>query len=707
VLTYEQALDRLDRVREPKPGQATALCPAHHDKKRSLSVGKGVDGRLLLTCHADEGCTFEVILAALADDKSVASNGHTSNGHNGHGRQAKREREVRHNVVRRDFTLFDPTDGHVCGVHGREDFTNADGEPDKDMWWTRHDRPLEQMPLWNAPALKALRHGALVIVTEGELKAMRLQEALTAAGVEAVVVATVTGGKSTPCDVSLAVLRGYDVVLWPDNDRVGRTHMQRIASRLRAMGEQPRWVHWLDAPDKADAADFLLAGHTIAEIEPLIGDVPDEAEGGSGSSEAENPHNPGEHLSGSWDGGTLLSEVTPVAVEWLWGGYIPLGKLTIGDGDPGLGKTMLFAADLAARVTDSREMPDGSPGIPGGAGVVIFTAEDDPADTLQPRFVAAGGDLSRVLVVTTIHRPDTDPDAAPGTMIERLPTFADDALIERAIQRVHAKLVIFDPFMAYLPSAINSFRDQDVRSALAPLARLAQRTGAAFVLIRHLNKGTFANALYRGGGSIGIIGAARSGLLVVKDPDDENARIFGGTKSNLSKAMPSWKYRITENDQGVPHIQWEGESERSASELLSQSNERDTTSKLDAACEHLRDRLHAGAQPEKALMAELQVLGISKVTMRRAKDLLGVESKKHGIGTDGYWEWLLPSIPKDAHDAREGDHPSDDEHLSARPGIKPAQQAASPKGAHANGYEHLHGHDEHLTADEGDAEWTF
>ena len=192
----------------------------------------------------------------------------------------------------------------------------------------------------------------------------------------------------------------------------------------------------------------------------------------------------------------LLSEIEIERVDFLWDGRIVLGKLNISDGDPGLGKTM-WALDITARVTNGDTMPDGSPGI-GPAGVVYFTAEDGPADTLRPRLEAANGDPRLVLPVTTIKLID-----ATGKEVERLPTFRDTALIKELIERVDAKLVVFDPMVAYLHAETNSYVDQSVRAELAPLALLAQETGAAILLIRHLNKSasclacSFSSACWR------------------------------------------------------------------------------------------------------------------------------------------------------------------------------------------------------------------
>lgn len=606
----------------------------------------------------------------------------------GLGAARKAGQQSQPGIRRIEYTIYDASGIKILGVHVRKEFPGRlgdNGKPEKKYSWERHNgRRARDMPPFDSHKLRTIPDGAQVVICEGEPATLACQQqALSAVGTY--------GAEVIPGDEHLLPLCRFNLVLWPDNDHKGHEHMRRIAERLQALGAKSvRYIIWPDAPEKGDAADYFASGGTVEGLKVLI-------HASDAHTHTDEHLKEDDHLR-DWDGGTLLSDVTATCIEWLWGGYIPLGKITVGDGDPGLGKTMLYAADLAARVTNGDAMPDGSPGVPGGAGVIIFTAEDDPADTLQPRFVAAGGDLSKVMVVTTIQRPDPD----TGELMDRLPSFNDLAFIERKIMRVKAKLVIFDPFIAFLPSTINSFRDQDVRSALAPLSRLAQKSGAAFVLIRHLNKGNFGNALYRGGGSIGIIGAARSGLLVVKDPDDENVRIFGSTKSNLGKPMPSWKYRIAETEAGSPVIHWEGQSERSASDLLNAAGDRDTTSKLEAACDLLRNVLKDGAHTEEHLKDQAKAQGISLATLRRAKKVLGVESEKVGVGKMGYWLWTL--LDKGDQDDPKDTHIFEDDHLSDNTGHNASQQADSSEGDHGNGYEHLKNND-HLSKENGGDEW--
>ncbi|HLJ92939.1 MAG TPA: AAA family ATPase, partial [Gemmataceae bacterium] len=149
--------------------------------------------------------------------------------------------------------------------------------------------------------------------------------------------------------------------------------------------------------------------------------------------------------------GVLLSTVKPEQVSWLWPGRIPLGKLTILDGDPGLGKSVL-TMDLAASVTRGFAMADGTDGVHGG--VIVLNAEDGLADTVVPRLLAAGADLSRILALDAIQERESERAIS-------LP--ADLDYLEEAIERMSALLVIVDPLMAFLAAQVNSHRDQDCR----------------------------------------------------------------------------------------------------------------------------------------------------------------------------------------------------------------------------------------------------
>ncbi|MDP9381368.1 MAG: AAA family ATPase [Chloroflexota bacterium] len=326
--------------------------------------------------------------------------------------------------------------------------------------------------------------------------------------------------------------------------------------------------------------------------------------------------------------GVLMADVVSEKVEWLWEGRIPLGKLTVLDGDPGLGKSVI-TMDLAARVTNGQPFPDGDldgVGALGGdgglGGVVILSAEDGLADTIRPRLDAAGADPSRVVAISTV------PDREGNERTMSIPQ--DISTIEKAIQRVRAKLVIVDPLMAFLSGKANY--DQDVRKALTPLVRMAESTGVAVVVVRHLNKQQGGKAIYRGGSSIGIIGAARSGLVVEAHPDNKDLRVLAMNKSNLAEKAASLTYSITTAENDAAKVLWGATSELNADDLLNPKQEDGEESRAVA---WLNDTLEEGPVLQEVIKATAEGAGISWRTLERAKSSLGVKSKKDGKK----WAW--------------------------------------------------------------------
>jgi hypothetical protein len=341
---------------------------------------------------------------------------------------------------------------------------------------------------------------------------------------------------------------------------------------------------------------------------------------------------------------TYFSTIAPVPLRWLWPGRVPLGKITVLDGNPDLGKSVL-TLDLAARLTTGRPMPDGSPtDLAGPAGVVLLSAEDGPGDTIRPRLDAAGADVARVARASVV---------ADG--VERLPELPGDVKwLHQAITRVRAALVVIDPLMAFLSPRINSFRDQDVRRALTPLAMMAEHTGAAVLIVRHLNKNSGIDPLYRGGGSVGIIGAARAGLLVAADPDDpaNHRRVLVALKNNLARKPAALAYRL-EGEGDVPHIEWEGEIEHTGDSLLNGGG-------AGAASRHQDPRPHDlwltraladGPRPARAIIAAAAAAGINEHAVRRACRRLHVRTERSGFGQGAQYTWALgeptpmPSLP--------------------------------------------------------------
>ena len=335
----------------------------------------------------------------------------------------------------------------------------------------------------------------------------------------------------------------------------------------------------------------------------------------------------------------LVADVDREQVRWLWPGRIPLGKLTVIDGDPGTGKSTLTLT-IAAKVSTASPFPDGAK--PEIGDVILLSAEDDIGDTIRPRLEAAGADLARCWVLPDVHPVDKDgKEEAPRP--PELP--ADLFLLEDLVKSKAAALVVIDPLMAFLAGQVDSHRDQDVRRVLASMAYMAARTGAAVLIVRHMNKGT-GSALYRGSGSIGIVGAARAGLLVAPDPNDDGRRILASTKENLAPRPEALAYRIV-NDElyGVAKVAWDGASKHTADELVRPQVDEDSAPALAEAVRILGEILKDGplaAGNVKKLAAQA---GVAERTLHRARKVLGVTPRRQGFGYGAHYVWTMPASP--------------------------------------------------------------
>jgi hypothetical protein len=440
----------------------------------------------------------------------------------------------------------------------------------------------------------------LVHVPEGERDVL----AIEALGGTAVCSA-MGAGKAHLADWS--PLAGLDVIVIADKDNPGRGHARDIVSLLTGKAQSVRIVA---AAVGKDAADHIAAGLGLHEFVP----VDDTA-----------PRN-GAELGDDFVTVTL-SAVTPERVTWLWQDRLPAGKLVTLDGDPGLGKSTL-ALTFAAVITTGGQWPDGTrcehPG-----DVVLLSAEDGIADTIRPRADAAGANIDRIHAVQGVPIPGEDAAL-------RLPTLADIAQLRRLVDATHARLVIVDVLMAYLPVSTDSHKDQDIRAVLARLAALADATGATVLLLRHLNKGKGGDPLYRGGGSIGIVGAARAAMLVAADPDDEDMRVLAWLKNNLAPMPASLNYRLIPDElRDVARVQWLGASDRCPRDLLSG----DDGGGAAEAEQWLIDYLdQEGSAPSKDVKAAAwKDARIPERTLQRAANKLRVVFESKGFPRSTWW----------------------------------------------------------------------
>jgi hypothetical protein len=191
-----------------------------------------------------------------------------------------------------------------------------------------------------------------------------------------------------------------------------------------------------------------------------------------------------------------------------------------------------------------------------------------------------------------------------------------------------------------------------VRRVLASLAYKASRTGAAVVIVRHMNKGT-GSALHRGSGSIGIVGGALAGLLVAPDPDDEGRRILAMSKSNLAKTPGALAYRIVEDElYGVARVVWDGSSTRTANDLVRLRVDEDEAPALAEAMRVLKEILADGPLPAGNVKRQAATAGIAERTLHRARQALGVTTRRQGSGQGAFYVWAMPAQPARGHGTR-------------------------------------------------------
>jgi hypothetical protein len=343
-----------------------------------------------------------------------------------------------------------------------------------------------------------------------------------------------------------------------------------------------------------------------------------------------------------------LDDLEEQPIDWLWPGRLPVGKLMLIDGDPSQGKSLL-TLDVASRLTTARPLPDGyTPPEP--LSVVLVGSEDGIRDTVLPRLRAAGADLRRVHVFA---------GRARGGVWSGLPTFPEDCdLLAETLRETGARLVVVDPLLAFLSSRLCTANDQMARQALDPLARVAEEMQAAMLLVRHLTKRSRGErALYRGSGSIAFIGAARMAYLVGPAPTDEDLHVLACTKCNLAVSPSSLGFRIAGGDEGPPVVSWVGEVEVSADDLvLSAGLVRGQA--LTRARAFVEEQLRNGPCASEELGRRAREAGIAPITLRRAKQDLGIVLKQECVDGRNRWYCRLrdpepAESPRSWHERRE------------------------------------------------------
>lgn len=459
-------------------------------------------------------------------------------------------------------------------------------------------------------AVKYMRTMHPIFFTEGDKKAdSLLSRKAVAVSIQGV------AGWSVPRDLEDIKLYGRRVILAFDADQMVNPNvlreLEKFAAFLASRGARVEYLRWPEEyrGKTTGVDDYFAAGGNMQELLSWCEDAPD---------------------PDATPVGVSMADIEPEQVEWFWNRRIPKGKVTILDGDPGRGKSLILY-DLAARATAGKPLPDGQ--STEQAGAIIVSAEDGAADTIVPRFLAAGGNPDRARIMGS-DKPFSIPE--------------DLDQLERAIQQTGAAFVAIDPVMSFLSDKVNSNSDQQVRTAMQPLAHMAERTGAAIVICRHLNKSSGGQTIYRGQGSIGFIGIVRSGLIVGNHPERDGMFVLAGQKHNLSKPPDSLGYRIRDAAPGdeTAVIEYLGRSEVTADQMNGTPEDEGERDRLTEAKEFLRDILRAGPVSSKRIKAEASEADISWRTIERAKAALKVQSIKDP--DTGKWQWVLWGPPEDA-----------------------------------------------------------
>lgn len=307
-----------------------------------------------------------------------------------------------------------------------------------------------------------------------------------------------------------------------------------------------------------------------------------------------------------------MSEVQSQEIEWLWYPFIPYGKLTIIQGDPGDGKTTMVL-NLAAKLSKGEAL-DENMKVTEPVNVIYQTAEDGLADTVKPRLELAGADCERIIVID-------ESDKSLSMVDERL---------EQAIVRTGARLLILDPIQAYLGGGMDMNRANEARDMTKKLGALAEKTKCAIIPIGHMNKASGNKAAYRGMGSIDFFAVARSVLLVGRVEGESNTRAVVQIKNNLAAFGHPKAFALSEDG-----FKWLGDYEITVDEVLGGITPK--ANKMEQAKQMLRELAETqSAVLSNEIFDRANELGISKRTLENAKKELGVQTRK--INNAWYWE---------------------------------------------------------------------
>lgn len=466
---------------------------------------------------------------------------------------------------------------------------------------------------------------AMVYMVEGE----KCADKLNAIGL----LATTSGGATSANTVNADILIGRSVRIWPDHDEPGRKFADDWAAILSGLGCSFRVVDVdaLELPEGGDCVDWLAAHPEAnsAMIDALPLSIP---------SPVDNKALEPAYSSGRYVTLTSAADIDPEPIEWLWNGWLAAGKFHLLGGAPGTGKTTLAIA-MAATLSSGGRWPDDTKAEAGN--VLIWSGEDDPANTLVPRLILSGGNRERVHFVIGTDGIGGKLPFDPAKDMQRL--------TEAAHRIGNVRLLIVDPIVSAV--AGNSHNNAETRRSLQPLVDLGAALNCAVLGITHFTKGTGgSDPVERVTGSIAFAALARVVLVAAKkrEPQDgEATRMLARAKSNIGQDDGGFSYDLTQGalpqhrDVIASYVVWGDEMAGSAREMLATAEmaDDDEGGALSDAKEFLADVLRNGAVAVKEIKRAAGEAGLSDATLRRAKSALNVKAVKAGMS--GGWNWEI------------------------------------------------------------------
>jgi putative DNA primase/helicase len=522
----------------------------------------------------------------------------------------------------RIIAAYDYSDEHgellfqVCRLHPK---TFRQRRPDRKGGWVWDTKGVRRVPyhlrVLVAAAAEANGKPWRVYIVEGEKDADRLR---TDWGLTAT---TNPGGAGKWRGQYNRYFAGADVVIIPDNDESGREHARDVAANLAPVAAS---VHVLDlqgVPKKGDISDWIADGGSQSDLETLVEITPPFQPDGVSSAEIRLPLNSG---------------ATRVArkIEWLWKGWLPVGKFVILAGLKTAGKSTLGITTLAT-ITRGGEWPDGSRAPLGD--VLVWSGEDDFDDTILPRFLAAGGDPVRLFPIEYV--------IAAGEKRAFDPSRDITALRAAAKQLLDLKMVVIDPVVMAIPTGSDSHKNAETRRGLQPLIDFVAETRIMGLGITHFTKGTAdRDPIERVTGSLAFTAVPRVVLAAVSDQEGKQRRLVR-VASNIGPSGGGIEYLLTQEpldgyDFSAQRVRWGGILQGPARDLVEMKGQ----TELLKACQFLLDQLANGPVPVKELQAAAQAHGVGTWrTVERAKTKPGnITASK--VGTKWVWGRIKPDV---------------------------------------------------------------